>query len=343
MAVVGALALAELTARVVGPELPRVAGTDEESVLKAGDMEDRAGQTTEVVFLGASETAAGLLPGPLDQASARFTGAYNAALRGASPATNEAWSRRVVVPRLHPEVAVVGLLPAELAVLDGEAADFADRSDASYASAIDEVDPDLLGRVEDAVADRSALVRHRTELRRPTLLFDGIRAVATGNPVELRPELDPAVVRAKMAATGESLEYAEVPEVAQADPELGRALDDVARGRFDLDHLEDLLRSLQAEGVDPVLATAPTDRTLLAASGVDLAAFDAVIDRVEALADRLGVPVVDGFRADYPTALFHDKQHLATPGAQRWSAEVGAALDRLCAAGRLPRACPPAG
>src|SRR4051812_28137267 len=100
VAVVLALLTGELFARVVGPDLPSIAGTDQESVIKADQMRARGGARTDLVFVGASETAAGLVPAAVDAATTRFAGAYNAALRGASPGTNAAWTRRVVLRRL---------------------------------------------------------------------------------------------------------------------------------------------------------------------------------------------------------------------------------------------------
>ena len=107
VAVVIALLAAEGVARVVGPDLPSIAGTDQESVIKADQMSARHGRRTDLVFVGASETAAGLVPATVDQASSSFTGAYNAALRGASPELAEsalsaigARSRRMIESEL---------------------------------------------------------------------------------------------------------------------------------------------------------------------------------------------------------------------------------------------------
>jgi hypothetical protein len=330
-------------AAVVGPDLPKLAGTDEETLVKAGDIEDRGGERTDVVALGASETAAGIDPKALDDASTRFTGAYNAAMRGASPATNEAWAERVVGPELEPKVAVVGLLPWTLAELDGDGADFQRRSDDAYAAAIDEVDPGRLGRIEQTLEDHVALFRYRHELRSPTNVGQGLRTWATGDAPDIAPSFDPALIRKNIDPAGQSLEYRERPEGQGPDPQLGRELTKVSGGDFDLAPLEHLLRSLQDQGIQPVLALAPTDRATLEASGLDFEQIDRVAADAAAMAERLGVPVHDRFRGDYGTDQFHDKEHLNQRGSERWSRELGAWLDELCDQRELGDACGPTG
>ncbi len=344
LAIVAAgLVAANLFAAAIGPDLPKLAGTDEETLVKEGDIQDQAGGRTDVVALGASETAAGIDPKALDEASSRFTGAYNAAMRGASPATNQQWANRVVGPDLQPKVAVVGLLPWTLAELEGDGADFQDRSDDAYAAAIDEVDPGRLGRVEQALEDHVPLFRYRHELRSPSNVLNGLRTWATGKEANVAPSLDPATIRRNIASSGQSLEYLARPEVQSPDPQLGRELTKVSNGRFDLEPLEDLLRSLQRQGIEPVLALAPTDRATLQASGLDFARIDQVAADAIAIAERLDVPVMDKFRGVYGTDQFHDKEHLNQQGAQRWSRELGAWLDELCDTGTLGDDCGPTG
>jgi hypothetical protein len=339
IAVVLALLAGELVARAVGPDLPKTAGTDQESVLKADQMAARKGTRTDVAFIGASETAAGLVPSDVDAASSRFTGAYNAGLRGASPGTDAAWAERVVIPRLHPKVVVVGLLPTSLAVLTGSGAAFQASSDSSYAAAIDTIAPRGIARLEKPAAKHFALIRYRTGLRQPTTLIEGLRVAVGGKAHAVDPSLDPTILQKALAPTGETIEYRDPPTFDGPDPEMGADLAKVGRAHMSYSGLEHLLRSLRDEGVVPVLAIAPMDRKGLIASGLDFTDLDAIAAKAADVAEHLHVPVLNSFGADFASDEFHDRQHLDAAGSKRWSREVGAWLDDLCGRRLLDQAC----
>ena len=59
-------------------DLPRVAGADERVQIKADDIDQRGSGNTDVVFLGSSETAGGLVPGVVDKSATHLDGAYTA-------------------------------------------------------------------------------------------------------------------------------------------------------------------------------------------------------------------------------------------------------------------------
>ena len=339
IAVIIALLAGEMFARTVGPHLPVIAGTDQESVLKADQLAARTGQRTDLVFVGASETAAGLEPTVVDAASHRFDGAYNAALRGASPATDDAWVRRVVLRRLRPKVVVVGLLPTSLAVLAGAGGQFEAQSDSSYAAAFDRIDPTGVARLEKPAAKRSALIRYRSSLRQPTALIDGLKSWVTGKAAPVDPNTDPAVIRKAIAPTGETIEYRAKALFEGPDPQGSANLQSVGRAPINLAGLESLFKTVHRQGLQVVLVLAPIDRRLLRAGGLDFTDLDRTAGQAAALARRLGVPVLNTFTSDYPSDLFHDKQHLDAAGSDRWSGEVGTWLDQLCEHGQLGQAC----
>ncbi|HEY4375776.1 MAG TPA: hypothetical protein VGM93_01405 [Acidimicrobiales bacterium] len=338
--VVVLLLVGEAGARVVGPHLPRTAGTEQESVIKAGDIDRRSGGPTNVIFLGSSETVAGLIPRTFDDTSRAFSSSYNAALP-AGLGTAQEWATRIVVPRLKPKVAVVGLFPIELISFSGGAQQYESRSDDAYREAFDKIDPSGLGRLDRTLQGWSALFRYRDGLRNPGDLYDGIRSLVTGAGPRLPDNPDPGATRAFVERTGENREYQASPQAIRPDPAFAKNMNDLATGTFVLKPLTDLLRSLRREGVRPVVALLPIDRTTLTAAGVDFTPLDRTDTKIQQAAAQLHVPVIDGFRQSYAPNLFHDQLHLDLTGARQWTEAVARQIDRFCATRALGRSCSP--
>ena len=352
--VVLALVVGELGARAIGPEIPRQAGSEERAFLKAEQMRALGPGSTDVLIVGSSETAGGLIPSVMAEAAPMLDGFYNGALAGTYQPVQQEWVERVAIPALRPPVVVIAMLPMSVWDLVGKYPDDPNReAQGAYRSAFDQIDPAHLGDLGWWVRENSALVRYRPYLRRPTLAVRGVGNLLgitrppTGDGevgpfgMDWMTETDPEVVRANTAPTGEVFDYRSrsLPVTADTTNQVlfGRM---AAAGEVDFAPLQSLVDAVRSGGATPVLALGPIDRTVLAASGVDLTPFDELVDEIEAWAATRDLPVNDAFTEAWSPDDFHDRTHVDLAGAERWSAQVGAWLAELCSAGALPDACP---
>ncbi len=352
--VVAVLLAGEVGARIVGPEIPRKAGSEERLLIKSDQVFDRGTGSTDVIVLGSSETAGGLVPSIADAEVAGLDGMYNAALSGASVELTHEWADRVVAPHLQPEVAVIGMLP--IAVLSGDFVSdqrgLAEPQEAidAYRAALDQVDPGGFRGTGWELRQRSALVRWRPYLRSPSQVARGVSGVFghgpteepdDGRPVDWRTETDPARILASTGPDGAIADYHSSSLPVDEDP-IGAALyDTFAKGTVDLSALQDLVDGLRDRGITPVIALAPVDRLPLIGGGADLAPLDDLVADIEAWAAERDVPVDDQVTETWSPELFHDRNHLDEDGAAEWSAHVGRWLQDLCTDGTL-QGCGPA-
>ncbi len=346
--IVAVLGAGEAAARWVGPNLPRESGSEERAFVKADQIYQRDPDTTDVVILGSSETAGGLLPAEVVAEVPQLDGGYNAALAGADLGLQEEWARRVVLRQLDPEVVVISMIPT--AVLDLSDIDFqrSTDTDGAYEAAMDQIAPGGVGSLGWDLRQRSALIRYRPWLRSPTTAWDGLVAAVTGDddgdepapgPVDWETETDPERVRAATLPDGEVLDY-RTPSVPGGDNAFAVAVfNRIGALPTDVGDLEDLVATVRAAGAAPVISLAPVDRTVLTEAGADLAAFDALAAEVAAWGEANDVPVHDASGETWPPEWFHDRQHVALAGAEAWSASLGTFLADACAAGDLGDAC----
>lgn len=345
VALVAMLVLAEVGAGIVGPNIERTSGSEERAFIKADQIATRG--TTDVVIFGSSETAGGLIPSIIDEATPGLDGAYNAALAGARLDLTRDWADRIVLPGLGPKVVVIGMQPT--AVVDFDAADFDPAADTApaYRAAFDQIDPGGLGSLGYRLRQRSDLIRYRPYLRSPTALWSGVRATFAGDEPEpaddgrmdWETETDPERVLRLTAADGEVLEYRQ-PGTTDGSNEMAVAAFTAAGSLpYDFEQLEAVLDVVRSHGAVPVVALAPVDREVLDAAGADLRGLDVLVTELETWTSERDVPLLDRFSERWPAAWFHDRQHVAEPGAERWSRDVGEWLADLCERGELGGAC----
>jgi hypothetical protein len=349
--VVAVLAAGELGARWVGPDLPRKAGSEERLLIKSDQIYDRGSGSTDVVILGSSETAGGLIPADVSARATGLHGIYNAGLPGSELGFMERWARRIVVPNLKPKVAVIGILPMSVQKVDVSGGEGQVQAIAAYESALDQVDPGGLGSITWRLRQHSALIRYRAYLRSPSLALRGLGVALRGGKtvtaedrakdatMDWTTETDPDRVKRNTGADGEVFDYRQPSLPIDGDPLGAKIYQRFAQSPADLSELAALVASLRDRGVVPVIAIAPVDRSNLEAGGADLGPLDALARTIEAWGRDHGVPVDDQFTEAWPAAGFHDRNHLALAGAHRWSAEVGTWLGELCAQDRLGDAC----
>ena len=345
--IIAVLAAAEVSARVIGPNIPRESGSEERAFIKADQIFQRSGPTDVVIF-GSSETAGGLIPSSVLAEVPELDGGYNAALPGARLELTEEWAERIVLPQLAPKVVVISMLPS--AVVDFSEAGFdpAEKTGPAYRSAFEQIDPGGLGSVGWQLRQRSALIRYRPYLRSPSNVFEGVKATFGGGDAEPQrdddrmdweTETDPERVEALTAEDGEVLDYRD-PSLPGGDDKLTvAAFNASAALPDDMAPLADVIDTVKASGAVPVVALAPIDRERLAASGADLASVDRQAERLAAWVEGRGVPVFNEFEEAWPQAWFHDRQHVAEPGAEAWSTALGSWLSEQCREGKLGDAC----
>jgi hypothetical protein len=347
VAIVAALLAAEVGARVVGPNIERTAGSEERAFIKA-DQIARRGQTDVVIF-GSSETAGGLIPSVIEAEVPALDGAYNAALAGARLDLTRDWADRIALPGLQPEVVVIGMQPTAVVAFDETDFDPAADTAPAYRAAFDQIDPGGLGSLGYQLRQRSDLIRYRPYLRSPTALWSGVRGTLAGGDdepaddgrMDWETETDPDRVLRLTAADGEVLEYRS-PGTTDGDNAMAVAAFTAAGSLpYDFEQLEAVFAVVRDHGAIPVVALAPVDREVLDAAGADLSGLDRAVAELEAWVAERDVPLLDRFTERWPAAWFHDRQHVAEAGAERWSRDVGAWLAELCAAGRLGDACAP--
>ncbi len=351
VAVLGCLLTAELGARWLGPNLPRHAGSEERAYLKATQMDGRGTGATDLVIVGSSDGAGGLIPDTITQEVPELPNGYNAALAGSRLAVTEAWTDQMVLPLLRPKVVVIAMSPFQILPVSDPAEDPNREAEAAYLDAFRVISSGGVGSIRWNAMRSSALLRYRPWLRDPVLVVRGL-AVATGmvdRPVgrldgeglgmDFKTEDDPRVIEANTAPTGEVLDYRSKTLPVDQDVLSAEILANTAVGEPDYDDLTDLVETIRRAGGVPVLTLSPVDRSVLADSGLDLGPYDRLVDDIESWGADHGVPVHDVFTVTWPKDDFHDRTHVATSGAERWSRELGSWLSELCQDGKLESAC----
>ncbi|MEZ5203786.1 MAG: hypothetical protein R2701_05215 [Acidimicrobiales bacterium] len=345
--IVATLLVAEASARAIGPNIERTAGSEERAFLKADQMYRRSGPT-DVAILGSSETAGGLVPSVIEQHAPGIDGVYNAALAGTFVDTYRAWADQVVIPALDPKVGVISMLPMTVADIPEKDSPNYLEARAAYDSAFDQITGGQLGSIGWRLRQRSALIRYRPYLRDPATLARGIGRTlrgeeqptpTAGTGMDWTTETDPAVVAVNTGPDGEVYDYHQESVPTDADP-LGAALyREFSKGRFDVAELEAFVDDLRDRSITPAILVLPVDRGPLEAGGVDLATMDGWTEQLVAWADDEGIPIHEEFTRSWASDLFHDRNHLDEAGAQRLSETVGAWLQDECDAGDLFADC----
>jgi hypothetical protein len=346
LVVVATLVTANAAAAVIGPNIPRTAGSEERMFVKADQIYGRSGPA-DVVFLGSSETAGGIIPSKVLDETPELEGGYNAALAGTYLELTRDWADRVVLPQLDPKIVVISVLGLPGSETDTEVVKVNVGAQKAYRSALDQIDPGGLGSLSWELRQRSALIRYRPLLRNPNLLWQGITNTLGSDdgpadpirPMDFATETDPARVRALTESNGEVLDYRDPGQPGSEDVVAKVTLEALGQAKPDFAPLERLVETIRAHGAVPVLTLAPINREAFAAEDANLGNFDDRTTDVEAWAKAKGIPVHSVAQETWPSDWFHDRFHVAEKGADAWSQDLGSWLHDECAAGELRPAC----
>lgn len=346
-AVVVLLLVTELGVRAIEDWLPvSQAGDAAEVELKWEQvlaLED-AGEGTDVVFLGSSAMDAALDPEAWAAASVAYPRPYNAALLGQPFDSMRRWGRDFVLPRTDPALIVVGVTPFDVPQID-----ILDTSRAVveklFDDAMDRLEEGALSRADRRLADRSAIVRHRSSFRSPVQLLRATRDRITGAGKPKQDSLQPVRLLdgSTVARTADVwAEHLMRPRGGVAnywgytEPiPLGFTFEDPVQQQIfrssqttatQLLGFRDLAEEFDAEVVFVIPPTRPEAYTPFTGSQ---AATDAAEQHIRDVAADLGVEVLDFTDAVYPDDHFADAVHLNRTGSARFSVDLAAAVDDL--------------
>jgi hypothetical protein len=248
--------LAELAVRAAAPRIrDPLLWPDWEAQNKVAAM-DALGASggASVVFVGSSMVNAGFNPELATTLLKAKRPAFNAALNGSDMRTTDLWTTKVVVPRLHPKVVVVGFNSGELNDHWQEAQGlYARMLQSTYGKRI-AGKGGVLARLDAWSVDHSYLMRYRSVLRSPVDAFVGHDRAQDVQGV------DPL---------GRFIALTNFQKRAYS-PGLSRQLgiwDEVFRnyrpGGLQFAALDDLVKNLTAQGIRVVLVRMPVTKDIV--------------------------------------------------------------------------------
>lgn len=291
-----------------GPEM----GVKEQRI---GVLERHRGAS--VLFLGSSTVDAGVDPSRLGIEEVNRP-AYNAATGAGSLDMIDFWARHVAVPRLDPDVVVLGVVSRELNPNNPEFRSLERAFFTSKAVIRLAGRESLLEQIERKVESWSVLVRYRTVLREPSNLWnDGPDGQTYGEIVA-----DDGQYEGFLGGT-----YSPSTKVSRF---LQRnAVHDFVVGAREIERLRDLVRFVKGSGARVMVVNMPVTADyvdLHPAGGLD---YDDYLGSLEEAAATAGAPFVDV--GVWPDELFADPVHLNAAGAARLTELLGLELRQLLA------------
>ena len=173
--------VAEIGVRAAAPKLrDPLLWPDWEAQHKVAAMDALAARGgASVVFVGSSMVNAGANPALASRLLSQRRPAFNASLNGSDMFTTDMWARKVVVPRLHPKVVVIGFSSGELNANWEEPGLQRRFLQSPYGKHV--AKGGLLNRAEVWLIEHSYLIRYRSLFRTPVdALFGEDRADVNG-------------------------------------------------------------------------------------------------------------------------------------------------------------------
>jgi lysophospholipase L1-like esterase len=280
-----------------------------------------SGQSSDVVLVGDSMMDAAGDPGGLKAAGTDLS-IYNASVAGETLQTIAEWTTKVVVPRLHPKVVVVGfssneLNPVVLLPAQGIAAYHHSRA-VRAAEGVGGV----IDRADAFLRQWSLLYRYRNELRHPL-----------GTPKV--PVFDPKLSPGGQDLMFEGQHYLQAGGVDQARLVIAGvilSLKGYTIGDRNVAILQGLLTSLRHQGIQVMLVAMPVTADLVSFHPGGAADYQAALARFASIA--LASDAVFAVPGVWPITEFADPVHLNGAGTVHFSAYLAPLLRPL--AGTAP-------
>lgn len=301
--------VAEVAVRVAEPILPDPIEWNSAEAQVRIDQLDRYGDTIDTLFVGTSMVMQGVDPTVINQVTHRH--AYNAGQPAQVPTAVEIWVDELL-ERTSPDVVVWGM--SSLAFNQNRTG-----SDATEAlrDALALKDG-FLGDLDRWMAQRSALVRQRENLRQPRDVLEAMAGQgASGDLARVIKETSELGQRTRHTPAVNPTERARVADVL---------LVDWAWSEEQADAVVRVADRLAEEGIALVFVLMPVPDRYIELHPHGVADFTEAMDKIEALGERLDVPVIDGVTGLTDNDLFVDYTHLSESGAIEFSGVVAEEL-----------------
>jgi hypothetical protein len=299
--------IAELAVRAVSGSLPEPQLWSTPEIQYKVELIDES-DGVEVALAGSSVIDVSVDPTELGRP------AFNAALGAASIGMVADFTRDVAVPRLDPEVVVIGLTSRELNANSLEQAAIEERF--RDAPAVREAmgTESLVDLVARRASDLSALVRYRSVLRDPDTWL-GQTDREWGSQITSDSGL-------YLGFLDSAYRFDEVNRRS-----LGRgALRDFEVGEEQVRAVRNLVEDLRADGIEVLLLATPVTDDWVGLHPDGAADHDAFLQTIDQLADETGVPFVEA--GVWDDQLFADPLHVNRAGMERLTALVRDELAR---------------
>lgn len=286
---------------------------DPEAQVKVAQIRalQRRHQTGGVVFLSSSVLDVGVDPSTFQAASGARVPVYNGSLSGANLPELRWWIDHIVIPTLHPKLAVIGMSSREVNANDPQATSLAKQFFASPAVRQRSGD-ETVGQRMERYADVSYLFRYRKSIRSPGQVLHQDAPIQTQEKDFTSPQ-------------GQ--------ELAPAGQSYRSDLDAVFRSTFvnhwevspvELATLTAIIGDLAGSGAAVVLVDSPVTQDYVNFHPGRDAGYAGYRQALAAVAARAGVPFFPGGLWD--TSLFADPLHLNERGARQYAAQLAGLL-----------------
>lgn len=310
------LLAAELAVRAVEGSLPPpTTWASSEYALKDSridQLRDHGGVGT--VLVGSSVIDVSIDPAALPESAVGPRGAYNAGLIGATPWIVDAWTRLLVVPRLRPDVVVIGVSSRDLNVNGAGNAQTEDRFRTSAGGR------HLLGtegttdKVDWWLNEHSALLRYRQVLRRPLEALFGYDPPDRNVVTVTKAGLETQMLDQRYQNTERVLSF------FRREPLLNFDVNGLERDSF-----ASLIQHLQGQGIRVVVLDTPVTQDYIDAHPRGQADYDTYIRAIDTIVHTTGAKLVRP--GIWPPELFADPLHLNRAGADRLTGELARMLE----------------
>lgn len=316
---VGILIAVEISLRFMEPNLPIPLDWPIANMQAKYDQIDLLAQSEEeidVVFVGSSVVFDGINPLTVDEA-APWIVSYNAGIAGAiSTRTWEWWTTEVVIPKLKPDVLVIGVASVDLNSNDPDVFWGPFSRSRGFGRVEAGSEGSLSERVEKQIEEWSALFRLRTVLRRP------VRIVVTfGEPFEEDLIMGPFGSEPRI----EEIDPYELTDDGKRRIEEGQLKDFEPEGE-NLQYLETLVNEVVSADIKVVLVNMPVTDDYVNLHPRGESDYTDFVRTLEYFADDHGIQLLDFGREIESLDLFRDPSHLNYMGADVFSRMLAAAL-----------------
>lgn len=291
LSLLAVLLAAEGMVRHLAPNLPDPAAwPTPETEIKSAQI-DVMLERPDVVFVGTSVSEAAIDPDLIDRALG--VRSYNAALPFSTPLSMDLWVQEMVLPELHPDVLIIGVHEATIAlgvdVLVGPLA----RS--------------LEYRADPEWWQQSSLMAHRRQLRQPEQTIE--RTSVLGSGLWTSAGHQTAYYDRSLAVVG----VVEPTPAPGTDAEMLLAV-------------EATIQRTKMSGAMPVLLLEPGGcPPVYGRCDVALSVRPQIVQ----IAEVEDIPVIDGRSVEWPDAFYADPSHFNQQGTQAFSEFIAQALEAI--------------